>query len=129
MSQCRLPICQSVATVSIANASPVTSLEIPSSLTLTQDYPLSVVERGVDTAQKCEYTCNVGFVRDTIGGVTQCRLARCDVNPTVSTANATPVSSLELPTTLPYTFTKDYTQTLVINGTDTAEKCEYTCVN
>ena len=35
----------------------------------------------------------------------------------------------ELPATLPYTFTKDYTKSLVTNGTDTAEKCEYTCVN
>ena len=71
----------------------------------------------------------MGFVRDVIGGVTQCRLARCDANPSTLFTNALPVTNAELPATLPYTFTKDYTQTLVINGTDTAEKCEYTCDN
>ena len=29
---------------------------------------------------KCEYACNVGYVLDSIAGVTQCRLARCDNN-------------------------------------------------
>ena len=61
--------------------------------------------------------------------MTQCRLARCNANPSISTANATPISNAELPTTLPYTFTQDYTTNLLINGTNTSEKCEYTCVN
>lgn len=61
--------------------------------------------------------------------MTQCRLARCDANPGIDLANSTPISNAELPTTLPYTFTQDYTTNLLINGTNTAEKCEYTCVN
>lgn len=44
-------------------------------------------------------------------------------------SNTVPVTLSELPSTLPYTFTKDYTNTLVMNGSNTAEKCEYTCAN
>lgn len=69
--------------------------------------------------------CPVGFILNSWA----CRLARCDNNPSVDLSFATPVSLYELPTTMPYTFTRDYFTTLVTNGVDTGEKCEYTCVN
>jgi hypothetical protein len=122
--------------VNIANAHPVSANELAASYTLLQNYTRTIVSYDDEASgfansngTKCEYACNVGYVRDTIGGVTQCRLARCNNNTAISLANAVPVTSAELPTTLPYTFTRDYLTTLLINGTGTAEKCEYTCAN
>jgi len=49
-----------------ANASPISSLELPSSLTLVRDYVTQLISdpnrrTELNTAAGCEYTCNDGF--------------------------------------------------------------------
>jgi len=51
--------CLATPSVSLAHAHPVSPAELPPSYTLTQNYYYSIVTPAVDTANKCEYTCDM----------------------------------------------------------------------
>ncbi len=153
VAQCRLPICLANPAVGAnandvgpANSYPLTGDELPASLTLTQDYyttlrwsigatqyTVAEIDR-TGTGSGCEYTCNAGYIPD---GVSSCRLPVCLPNAAIGVtannmapANASPISTAELPSSL--TLVRDYATQIIADPNrrtelNTAAGCEYTC--
>ncbi|MBP6912305.1 MAG: hypothetical protein KBB88_03860, partial [Candidatus Pacebacteria bacterium] len=78
---CRLPVCLKNPSIGVstndvppANAVPLSSDELPTSLKLVRDYTTTLVDpiTRPNTTKGCEYTCDNGYKLVTESGITKC---------------------------------------------------------